>query len=120
MCVVCYAMLGYLEQKKKWVWDRINGSVFGVKVAAIHLLTDWKEAYVKDEARTGTTCVGDRSWTKPADGWMKINVDVAVFQDGSTGIGTVIWNAQAGFAAASYKQIEGAWKLRKAEAMGRV
>lgn len=34
------------NRRNKWLWDRANGSIFGVCAAAMDLLRDWKEAQV--------------------------------------------------------------------------
>lgn len=39
------------SRRNKWVWDRVNGSVFGVRAAARHLLTDWREEQMRVDAR---------------------------------------------------------------------
>lgn len=31
-------------RRNKWFWEKVNGSAFGVKNAAMHLLSDWQEA----------------------------------------------------------------------------
>lgn len=57
--------------------------MFGVKVAAMHLLTDWREEQLKIDARVSIGGLGARSWSKPKNGWVKVNSDAAVFQDGT-------------------------------------
>ncbi|XP_074352833.1 uncharacterized protein LOC141691984 [Apium graveolens] len=46
-CVLT-AMIGWSiwNRRNKWVWERVNGSTFGVLAAAQNLLHDWKEAQV--------------------------------------------------------------------------
>ncbi|KAL8099398.1 hypothetical protein AgCh_031876 [Apium graveolens] len=106
------------NRRNKWVWDRTNGSVFGVRNAANHLLRDWKEAQVKIEDRRirGDMCT--RIWSQPKEGWLKINIDVAVFLDGSIGVAAIIRDDQARFIEARGKRIAGAWKPQEAEAIG--
>ncbi|XP_074374105.1 uncharacterized protein LOC141714486 [Apium graveolens] len=57
-----------------------------------------------------------RKWEKPNEGWIKVNVDAAVFQD-SIGCGAVIRDAQGVFMGAFCKKVEGAWRPREAEAI---
>lgn len=51
-------------------------------------------------------------------GWVKVNIDAAVFLDGSIGVGAIIRDEHSGFVAARGKKIAGAWKAREAEAIG--
>lgn len=53
------------NRRNKWVWDRVNGSVFGVKAATINLLYDWRRVWANDTrvARQGEMSV--RNWRKP-------------------------------------------------------
>lgn len=46
IAIICWSLW---NRRNRWVWDRVNGSAFGVRNSAINLLTDWKEAQVKDE-----------------------------------------------------------------------
>ncbi|KAL8100422.1 hypothetical protein AgCh_032618 [Apium graveolens] len=34
-------------RRNKWVWEKVNGSAFGVKASAMNLLHEWREAQVK-------------------------------------------------------------------------
>lgn len=65
VAMICW---GLWCRRNKWVWDRINGSVFGVKAAATHLLTDWREAQVKADVRVSIGGEGACIWNKPNDG----------------------------------------------------
>ncbi|XP_017217366.2 uncharacterized protein LOC108194940 [Daucus carota subsp. sativus] len=78
------------NRRNRWVWDHVNGSVFGVKNIATHLLREWTEAQIKEESRKIRGEVGDRVWSPPPTGWLKINIDAAVFLDGTIGVGAVI------------------------------
>lgn len=57
-------------------------------------------------------------WRKPTDGWLKINMDAAVFTDGSIGIGAFIRDSQGCFIGARCREVEGAWSSREAEVIG--
>lgn len=100
-------------RRNKWVWEKANGSVFGVQTSANNLLKDWKEAQLGGENEAGA-----RLWSKPAEGWVKANIDAAVFSDGSIGIGGVIRDSQGQFLGARSRRIRGAWQPREAEAIG--
>lgn len=69
------------NRRNRWVWDRANGSVFGVRSAANHLHSEWVEAQEKTENRKIRGEVGERVWSLPAVGWLKVNVDAAVFMN---------------------------------------
>ncbi|KAL8149608.1 uncharacterized protein LOC141704125 [Apium graveolens] len=106
------------NRRNRWVWDRINGSVHGVRYAASHLLRDWKETKLRIDQSKFLEIAGARVWSPPKAGWLKINIDAAVFIDGNIGVGAVIRDDQARFVAARGKRIAGAWKSREAEALG--
>ncbi|XP_074347700.1 uncharacterized protein LOC141686575 [Apium graveolens] len=61
--------------------------------------------------------VGDQFLRKPMAGWIKINTDVAVFPDGSVGVGCVLRDEQGFFLGARNNKIVGAWSPREAEAL---
>lgn len=106
------------NRRNRWVWDRINGSVHGVRYAAGHLLRDWRETQLRIDQSKFLENAGARVWSPPKAGWLKVNIDAAVFIDGSIGVGAVIRDDQARFVAARGKRIAGAWKAREAEAIG--
>lgn len=45
MEMLCWSLW---NRRNKWVWDKVNGSAFGVMAAARNLLRDWREAQVRD------------------------------------------------------------------------
>ncbi|KAL8145163.1 hypothetical protein AgCh_003389 [Apium graveolens] len=102
-------------RRNKWVWEKINGYAFGVKAAASNLLRDWREAQItviKDQKVAGA-----RQWERPDAGWIKVNVDAAIFQDNSIGCGEVIRDHQGVFLAARCKKVDRVWRPREAEAI---
>lgn len=110
--MVCWSLW---NRRNKWVWEKINGSAFGVIAAAFNLLRDWRVAQVM--VINGRKVVGARQWEKPGAGWVKVNVDATIFQDSSIGCGAVIRDQHGVFLAARCKKIEGVWRPREAEAI---
>ncbi|XP_074374523.1 uncharacterized protein LOC141714927 [Apium graveolens] len=94
------------NRRNKWVWDRANGSVFGVISAANHLIRDWREAQVKDEKRTIRGAMGARVWSKPNEGWLKVNIDAAIFLYGSIGVSAIVRDDQARFVASRGNELQ--------------
>ncbi|KAL8128281.1 hypothetical protein AgCh_015020 [Apium graveolens] len=72
--------------RNNWVWEKANGSAFGVRASAMNLLQDWREAHENGRKASTRVATGVRIWSRPPEGWVKINVDAAIFQDGSIGI----------------------------------
>lgn len=107
---------GLWNRRNRWVWERINGSAFGVRMAATNTLADWKEAQSL-RTKKGTD-VGDHVWRKPMEGWIKVNTDAAVFNDGSIGVGGVMRNSQGAWMGGRCCKVRGSWTPREAEAIG--
>lgn len=105
------------NRRNRWLWDKINGSAYGVKATACNLIRDWKEAQAKVVHRNLQNQQGDRTWRKPDEGWVKVNMDAAVFGDGSISVGSVIRDANGCFIGARCRRLEGSWSPREAEAM---
>ncbi|KAL8093405.1 hypothetical protein AgCh_035325 [Apium graveolens] len=63
----------------RWVWDRIMGSAFGVYSAAVNLLHDWKRVSIQKHQGQVVLYQGPIRWSPPQHGWVKINIDVAIF-----------------------------------------
>lgn len=100
------------SRRNKWVWEHINGSAYGVKTMAANCLADWKNAQVKHLGNE------DPLWRKPMAGWSKLNIDAAVFPDGTIGVGCVLRDEHGLFLGARNCRIVGAWSPREAEALG--
>ncbi|XP_074360145.1 uncharacterized protein LOC141700235 [Apium graveolens] len=118
-CVLT-AMIGWSiwNRRNKWVWERVNGSAFGVLAAAQNLLHDWKEAQVAN--MSNENCNLDQSlkkWRKPPDGWVTINCDASGVLNGGIGIGCVIRDSHGNFIEARCCKIQGHWQIREAEAI---
>lgn len=102
------------------VLERINTSVFGIKTAAMNMFSDWKIAQEQQFAAgdgRGVQLVV-KKWEKPPDGWVKINVDAAIFADiESVGLGIVVRGSNGQFIAAKSCRREGLFPPREAEAL---
>lgn len=68
------------------------------------------------EGRGSRSDTGDYVWRKPMEGWIKVNTDAAVFQDGSIGVGCVIRDSYGKFVGAKCCRVAGAWSPRETEA----
>lgn len=67
------------------------GSEFGVYSAAVNLIHDWKRASLQKHQKTAALRSGSICWSPPQIGWMKVNIDAAIFAgDGSIGISGVL------------------------------
>lgn len=70
------AMVGLLcwslwSRRNKWVWERVNTSVFGIKAQALNLVADWKRARQKEETSRRATTDHFKIWCKPQMGGSK-------------------------------------------------
>lgn len=117
VCTDSYGMLGIWNRRNNWVWEKVNGSAFGVKDAAMTLLQEWRETQVSTDYCNNHGAVGDRVWTKPLVGWVKMNVDAAVYQCNSIGVGWVLRDVHGKFLGARCKRMKGAWRPHEADAI---
>lgn len=77
--------------RNKWVWDKNNVSVFGVKANAMNLLQDWRKAREECLKNIAAQSVTARTWSSPPPGWVKVNIDAATFfYLNCSGVGSVI------------------------------
>lgn len=115
-------MVGFLRwslwsRRNKWVWDKVNTSAFGVKAMALNLVADWKRARQIDKitCRAGQTHV--KTWSKPPDGWVKVNIDAA-FRQGEDhfAIGCVVRDESGHFLRARTNILRSTRQVREAEA----
>lgn len=112
--MVCWSLW---NRRNKWVWERVNGSAFGTKAAAVNLLVEWRRAREVDVSRrprVENECMG---WNKPSGQWVKINVDAALSRDGFVGTGAVIRDSAGHFVRARVSRVAGNWQPREAEAL---
>ena len=68
------------NRRNKWVWDKINMSAFGVQAAAMSLLDDWRKVYPRGAPSVSGRNISLKRWSRPAQGWVKINTDAARFE----------------------------------------
>ncbi|KAH9670971.1 reverse transcriptase domain-containing protein [Citrus sinensis] len=89
--MICWRIWIHRNDK---IWNQKNGSVLQLAHGAV-------------------------SWEKPEFGWVKCNVDAAVFaSQGRIGLGCVIRNSEGEFLAARCVGRHGAFSAREAEALG--
>lgn len=113
--LICWSLW---NKRNKWLWQWVNMSVFGTKASALNLLAAWKKAQaVETKANRGLQ--GRQQWEKPAEGWIKVNVDAALFEEnGGTGVASVARDAAENFLKARSSWFEGLRVPREAEALG--
>ncbi|XP_074377663.1 uncharacterized protein LOC141719179 [Apium graveolens] len=115
VAVLCWSLW---NRRNKWVWDKIDMSVFGTKAAALNLLADWRKARMEGNKYKPVVSSRSRQWKKPQAGWVKINVNAVIFTaTKSIGIGGVIRDENGEFLRAMCKQETGMWQVREAEAI---
>ncbi|KAH9777775.1 RNase H domain-containing protein [Citrus sinensis] len=117
--MICWRIWIHRNDK---IWNQKNGSVQQVLNSAGQLLYQWqaakKQLYFVD-AGVQQLAHGAVSWEKPEFGWVKCNVDAAVFaSQGRIELGCVIRNSDGGFVAARCVGRHGSFSAREAEALG--
>lgn len=106
------------NRRNRWVWDRVNTSVFGVKAAALNLFNDWKKAQEEVKVTGIQKMLGDRRWCKPPAGWLKVNIDAAwVSQANTTSMGCVIRDEAGEFVRARCSEMQPCVEPKMAEAL---
>ena len=89
--------------------------------AAGQLLYQWQLAYQgHPNVIPGQNLAldGDVVWTKPSIGWVKANIDAAIFQNqGQIGAGCIVRDAASNMIIARTTNILGAYPVREAEAL---
>lgn len=98
---------GLWNRRNKWVWERVNGFVYGVRIVATNFLTEWREAQHLGARRGRYNEIGDYIWRKPMKGWVKVNTNAALSQDGSIRVGCVIQDSHRTFIGAKCCRVVG-------------
>lgn len=112
--MICW---GLWVRRNKWVWSSISISVFGIRQMAVNLLSNWNRAN-EHEIQHQNKQVQIKIWTKPIQGWIKININAACDPaDDFVGIGCVVRDANGCFLRARNEVIRGARSPRDAEAL---
>ncbi|XP_017216875.1 uncharacterized protein LOC108194444 [Daucus carota subsp. sativus] len=84
----------------------------------MNMLDEWKRSQRQRTKYRSAVHVSPRRWAPPLPGWVKINVDAAVFTEtGYTGIGSVMRDEQGRFIRAKNQRIAVAYQPREAEAI---
>ncbi|XP_074370401.1 uncharacterized protein LOC141711686 [Apium graveolens] len=105
------------NRRNRWVWSKIVGSVFGVHEGALNLLHDWKQSQLEKHTNMPVISSSPRRWLTPPQGWVKVNIDAAIFDTtGSMGTGCVI-NEAGNFIRARAQRISARMQPREAEAI---
>ncbi|XP_074355726.1 uncharacterized protein LOC141695374 [Apium graveolens] len=106
-------------RRNNWVWNRINTSSFGVKSRTVNMLAEWNRAREDMQKQTARTQASNRIWSKPPEGWVKINVDAAcMLRTGQMGVGCVIRDECGRFMRARSQVVQGCLQPREVEAIG--
>ncbi|XP_074374874.1 uncharacterized protein LOC141716414 [Apium graveolens] len=87
------------------------------KLFNVHNVHEWREAQNHDVGRGSQHVEGGHVWTKPMDGWVKVNTDAALFEDGTVGVGCIIRDSQGIFLGGRCCRIVEAWSPKEAEAI---
>ena len=117
----CNALLEDLINRSDRVWNNKASSAYQVLNSAGQLLYQWQVAnkqlyYVNDDVPKQV--YGALCWEKPKFGWVKCNVDAAVFaSQGKIGFGCVFRNSEGCFLAARCASMAGNFGAQEAEAL---
>lgn len=112
--LLCWALW---SRRNKWIWERVNMSIFGIKAMELNLVSDWKRAR-QTEVLGKTVAPGHcKTWCKPQEGWIKINLDASFYEGaGRIGIGCVVRDDRGCFLRARTNVLPGTTQIREAEA----
>lgn len=113
----------YLKINVRWLaWcvgdcggEEING--FGRKHVCrplvskemdVSMLTDWRKENVVNNTTEHSRTARSKNWTKPPEGWVKINIDEACQQnDAFIGVGCISRDDRGGFLRARASKVRG-------------
>lgn len=104
--------------RNKWVWERTNITVFGVKDLGLNLLADWRRTKETGNSSRGCKPIYSRSWEKPPEEWVKVNIGAAC-RNGTdfVGVGCVMRDGMGQFMRARSNLVRGRMHAREAEAI---
>ncbi|KAL8119323.1 hypothetical protein AgCh_016734 [Apium graveolens] len=110
---------GLWYRRNTWIWERKFLLVFTIRVMVTTMLQDWRrsqEVAAGREGRLGRQ--SSRKWTKPPEGWIKINVDATCPQQRNRiGVACVARDDHGAFLGARSSVIEGGRQPREAEVL---
>ncbi|XP_074323039.1 uncharacterized protein LOC141659986 [Apium graveolens] len=107
------------NRQNNWVWNRINCSSFSIQSRAFSMIAEWNRAREASAKLVNQNQATSRVWTKPPEGWIKINIDVVCHLDtGQAGVGCIIRDYQGYFFRVRSKVLQRNLQPREAEAMG--
>lgn len=95
-------------------------SAFGTKATGLNLLAEWKKAHEQQDNSIPNrgTSIAVRKWEKPQNMWVKVNIDVAIFEDiNCIGLGSVVRGADGQFIMVMSRRHDVLIPSREAEAM---
>lgn len=106
------------NRRNKWVWDRVNMSSFGVQAHARNLLYDWRRMLQDKQKNNIVVQASTRTWSPPPPGYVKVNIDAAVFTETKhMGVGAVIRDEHGCFLRARGRQFPADFLPKEAEAL---
>ncbi|XP_074352457.1 uncharacterized protein LOC141691585 [Apium graveolens] len=112
--MVCWSLW---NRRNNWVWNMIAGLVFGAHASALNILHDWKRSQTKKHSSRPVISSSPRRWFPPPQGWIKVNIDAAIFEaTGSIWISSVIRNDAGEFIRARVQRISANMQPRETEA----
>lgn len=88
--------------------------MFGVRSMALNMLQEWKRSQDMGGGGHKQIAGGNHRWSKPQEGWVKINIDAACCnQLEFIGLGCIVRNDQGQFLKARSARIIGGGKLER-------
>ncbi|CAL1408340.1 unnamed protein product [Linum trigynum] len=105
------------------VWKERNAQLFnGLKwpeqeivQRAMTILEDYRQNQGPEEAAPDSQ--PERRWTRPMEGYIKLNTDARIVANEGIGLGAVLRDHQGRFLAAAAKRVRGPYEVEMAEAL---
>lgn len=115
VAMVCWNLW---NRRNKWVWEKVEVSVYGVQATARNMAEEWKKSRLEKQADKAVTWGSPRRWLPPPQGWIKVNIDAAVFEElGKVGVGCVVRDADGNFVCARNRAVMAFMQPREVEAL---